>query len=123
MSCSPTNTFLANLAFTDLLLLLICLPVKLVTLFTFVWPLGWFMCKAIFYLQDVSTICSVLNLVAISLERLYAIVYPLQSKRICTVRQARRIILSTWILSLLLAVPRTIIMVRHDEKIKYFCLT
>ena len=41
------------------------------------------MCKLIFYLQDVSAICSALNLTAISLERFYAIVYPLQSRRLC----------------------------------------
>ena len=117
---SPTNTFLANLAITDLLLILICVPIKLITLFTFVWPLDWVMCKLVFYLQDVSTICSVLNLVAISVERFYAIVYPLQAKTSCTVTQAKKIILTTWIFSILLAVPRLIIMVRRTSK-KHFC--
>ena len=88
---------------------------KLITLFTFVWPLGWVMCRLVFYLQDVSTICSVLNLVAISIERFYAIVYPLQAKTSCTVTQAKKIILTTWILSILLAVPRIIIMVKVNS--------
>ena len=76
-------------------------------LFTFVWPFGWVMCKIIFYIQDVSMICSVLTLTAMSMERFYAIVYPLQSRRVCTVSQARRVVVSTWLLALLLALPRT----------------
>ena len=69
------------------------------------------MCKLIFYIQDMSMICSVLNLTAMSMERFYAIVYPLQSRRVCTVSQARRVVLSTWIVALVLALPRTFIQV------------
>ena len=69
------------------------------------------MCKLIFYIQDMSMICSVLNLTAMSMERFYAIVYPLQSRRVCTVSQARRVVLSTWVVALVLALPRTVIQV------------
>ena len=69
------------------------------------------MCKLIFYIQDLSAICSVLNLTAMSLERFYAIVYPLQSRRVCTVSRARRVVISTWVLAVVLAVPRTFIQV------------
>ena len=58
-----------------------------------------------------SMICSVLNLTAMSKERFYAIVYPLQSRRVCTVSQARRVVLSTWVVALVLALPRTFIQV------------
>ena len=37
--------------------------------------------------QDLSMICSVLNLTCMSLERFYAIVYPLRSRSVCTVSQ------------------------------------
>ena len=37
--------------------------------------------------QDVSVICSVLNLTCMSMERFYAIVYPLKSRSVCTVSQ------------------------------------
>ena len=56
-------------------------------------------------------ICSVLTLTAMSMERFYAIVYPLQSRRVCTVSQARRVVVSTWLFALLLALPRTWIQV------------
>ena len=69
------------------------------------------MCKLIFYIQDMSMICSVLNLTAMSMERWYAIAYPLQSRSVCTVSQARRVVLSTWIVALVLALPRTFIQV------------
>ena len=87
--------------------------VQLYKLFSFVWPFGWVMCKLIFYIQDMSMICSVLNLTAMSMERWYAIVYPLQSRRVCTVSQARRVVLSTWIVALILALPRTVIQVNY----------
>ena len=40
--------------------------------------------------QDVSVICSVLNLTSMSMERFYAIVYPLKSRSVCTVSQVSR---------------------------------
>ena len=43
--------------------------------------------------QDVSVICSVLNLTCMSMERFYAIVYPLKSRSVCTVSQVKMNIL------------------------------
>ena len=149
---SPTNTFLASLATTDLLLIVVCLPVKVNTikhfhiwtssqflnlwnpilldwnlmlflqipfqlfrLFTFTWPFGGIICTLTFYIQDVSVICSVLNLTAMSMERFYAILYPLKSRTVCTVSQAKKVVGTTWLLAFLLALPRIWIQVRYDE--------
>ena len=60
-----------------------------------------------------SVICSVLNLTAMSMERFYAIVYPLQSRSVCTVSQARRVVAVAWFLAMLLALPRNWIQVEH----------
>merc|ERR1719234_291254 len=111
---SPTNTFLASLATTDLLLILICTPIKLYRLFAFTWHLGEAVCKITFYVQDMSVICSVLNLTAMSLERFYAIVYPLQARQVCTVSQARRVVAATWLLAAILALPRNWIQVHYQ---------
>ncbi|XP_046400547.1 gastrin/cholecystokinin type B receptor-like [Ischnura elegans] len=102
---SPTNVFLASLASADLLLILICIPVKMAKLFSYTWTMGVFLCKFVYYMQNVSTICSVLTLTAISLERYYAIVHPMKAKYTCTVGQATKIVLAIWVASLLLAVP------------------
>jgi len=111
---SPTNTFLASLASTDLLLILICTPIKLYRLFAFTWHLGEAVCKITFYVQDMSVICSVLNLTAMSLERFYAVVYPLKARQVCTVSQARRVVAGTWLLAAILALPRNWIQVHYQ---------
>ncbi|KAF4524433.1 hypothetical protein B566_EDAN013451 [Ephemera danica] len=171
---SATNVFLASLASADLLLIIICIPVKctsdeltnlykltgLAKLFSYSWTMGLFLCKLVHYIQNVSAISSVLTLTAMSTERIlnsepqfvrcvsdvdtenhksftspkfvingatavehntktlpssilkqhhyrayYAIVHPMRAKYTCTIRQASRIILGTWIASLLLSIP------------------
>ncbi|CAB4064917.1 unnamed protein product [Lepeophtheirus salmonis] len=89
---SPTNIFLASLAFADLILCVVCLPIKLAELFSFTWTFGLFLCKFVNYMQYISAVASVLNLTVMSLERCYAIVYPLKAKSICTVSKAQRVV-------------------------------
>ncbi|XP_050314605.1 QRFP-like peptide receptor [Anthonomus grandis grandis] len=102
---SVTNIFLSSLASSDLLLIIFCIPVKVAKLFSYTWTMGLFLCKSVHYMQNLSTICSVLTLTAISIERYYAIVHPVRSKYICTLSQAKSIIIVIWIVSIFLAVP------------------
>lgn len=102
---SVTNVLLSSLASADLLLIVFCIPVKVAKLFSFSWAMGAFLCKFIHYIQNVSMICSVLTLTAISIERYYAIVHPMRAKYICTLSQVRIVIAITWVVSFLLAVP------------------
>lgn len=102
---NTTNVFLLSLSSADLLVILICVPVKCATFFTFTWELGEFVCKLAYYMQNVSMICSVLTLTALCLERYMAILHPLQSKYLCTISHARIIIIIVWILSFILALP------------------
>ncbi|XP_013789630.1 neuropeptide SIFamide receptor-like, partial [Limulus polyphemus] len=67
------------------------------------WILGWFMCKAVSYLQGVSVSASVNTLVAISLERFLAICYPMKGQ--ITTRVARNVIVLIWTFSLLISLP------------------
>ncbi|XP_026468887.1 somatostatin receptor type 1-like [Ctenocephalides felis] len=122
---SGTNVFLASLASADLLLIVICIPVKIAKLFSYTWALGLFLCKSVHYMQNVSAICSVLTLTAMSIERYYAIVHPMKARYICTVSQARRIIAGIWLASLLLAIPILFAQVQMQvgEKFKaYWCV-
>ncbi|CAH0562013.1 unnamed protein product [Brassicogethes aeneus] len=102
---SVTNVFLSSLASSDLLLILFCIPVKVAKLFSYTWEMGLFLCKTVHYMQNLSAICSVLTLTAISIERYYAIVHPMKAKYICTISQAKKIILVIWIISIILAFP------------------
>ncbi|XP_041357591.1 QRFP-like peptide receptor [Gigantopelta aegis] len=100
-----TNIFLLSLATADLLLVLICVPVKIAKFFSFTWTFGEVLCKLVHYLQNVSIICSVANLTGLSLERYYAILHPIRAKYTCTVTLARRTVLVIWLLSVLMALP------------------
>ncbi|XP_045027343.1 pyroglutamylated RF-amide peptide receptor isoform X2 [Daphnia magna] len=100
-----TNIFLASLASADLLLVIVCVPVNVAKLFSFAWTFGVFLCKFVHYMQNVSAICSVLTLTAMSIERYYAIVHPMRAQYLCTLSQARKVITATWITSFVLATP------------------
>ncbi|XP_075224448.1 QRFP-like peptide receptor isoform X2 [Lycorma delicatula] len=122
---STTNVFLSSLASADLLLIIICIPVKVAKLFSYTWTMGKLLCKTVHYMQNVSAICSVLTLTAMSIERYYAIVHPMRAKYVCTISQARKIIIAIWIASFLLAVPILFIQVQMDvgSRIKaYWCV-
>ncbi|CAB0015457.1 unnamed protein product, partial [Nesidiocoris tenuis] len=41
---------------------------QLAKLFSYTWDIGWTMCKLIHYVQNVSAICSVFTLTAMSVE-------------------------------------------------------
>ncbi|XP_046477360.1 galanin receptor type 1 [Neodiprion pinetum] len=105
LPATPTNVFLGGLATADLLLIIFCIPVKIAKLFSYTWSMGMFLCKSVHYMQSVSAICSVLTLTAMSIERYYAIVHPMRAQYTCTISQARRIVIMTWITSFLLAIP------------------
>ncbi|XP_033736773.1 allatostatin-A receptor-like [Pecten maximus] len=102
---SITNVFLVNLASADLIFVLICVPVKGVTFFSYSWRLGAFLCKAYVYVQNVSVICSVMTLTVMSVERFMAILFPLRARYLCTMRHARIVILCIWFQALVMAIP------------------
>lgn len=102
---SLSNVFLASLATADLILIIFCVPVKFAQLFTFSWTFGVVLCKCVHYIQDLSAICSVFTLTAMSIERYYAIMYPVECRYICTMSQTRRTIILVWLASILLATP------------------
>ncbi|XP_052774683.1 cholecystokinin receptor-like [Mya arenaria] len=100
-----TNLFLISLASADLLLVCVCVPVRCIAFYSYTWRLGEFMCRATNYVQHVSMICSALTLTAMSVERFFAIRFPLRARSMCTKRHASVVILCTWFASCLAAIP------------------
>lgn len=99
-----TNYFIANLAIGDLCMAILCVPFSFIsTLILKFWPFGEHLCVAVNYLQAVSVFVSAYTLVAISLDRYLAIIYPLRPRM--TRCQAKVIIASVWILSLATTLP------------------
>ena len=103
-----TNYFIVNLACGDILMAVLCIP------FTFIanvikdyWPFGTVMCPIVSYAQVAVVFVSAFTLVAISLDRYIAIIYPLNPRM--TTRQATMIILSIWIMALSVPLPVAIL--------------
>lgn len=98
-----TNFFIVNLAVADVLVIVFCLPATLLSNIFVPWLLGWFMCKAVAYIQGVSVAASVYSLVAVSLDRFLAIWWPLKCQ--ITKRRARMIIVVIWFIALTTTSP------------------
>jgi hypothetical protein len=76
---SFTTYFFVNLSLVDILIGLFCLPIGLLDMYTGgEWILGRFVCHVSFFAESTFFSVSSLTLIAISIERLCAIVRPLQ---------------------------------------------
>ncbi|XP_069482142.1 G-protein coupled receptor 54-like [Ambystoma mexicanum] len=100
-----TNFYIANLATTDIIFLICCVPFT-ATLYPLPsWVFGDFMCRFVNYLQQVTAQATCITLTAMSVDRCYATVYPLQSLRHRTPRVAMAVSLGIWIGSFVLSIP------------------
>ncbi|XP_012254014.2 cholecystokinin receptor-like [Athalia rosae] len=100
-----TNVFLLNLAASDIMLGVLCMPFTLVGAILRDFVFGEVMCKLVPYLQACTVSVSAWTLVAISVERYYAICHPLRSRRWQTLSHSYRLIAVIWTGSLLLMSP------------------
>lgn len=76
-----TNYFIANLAVGDIFMSLFCVPFSFVSiLLLHYWPFGAVMCHLVNYSQAVSVLVSAYTLVAISVDRYIAIMWPLRPR-------------------------------------------
>ncbi|KAM3610865.1 uncharacterized protein V6R79_009874 [Siganus canaliculatus] len=97
------NLFILNLAISDLLVGIFCIPTTLVDNLITGWPFSNIMCKMSGFVQGVSVSASVFTLVAIAVERFRCIVYPLQPKP--TVLVAKAAIVLIWVLAVVIMCP------------------
>ncbi|XP_064537078.1 cholecystokinin receptor isoform X1 [Drosophila montana] len=100
-----TNLFLLNLAISDMLLGVLCMPVTLVGTLLRNFIFGEFLCKLIQFAQAASVAVSSWTLVAISCERYYAICHPLRSRSWQTISHAYKIIGCIWLGGILCMTP------------------
>ncbi|XP_066303619.1 neuropeptide FF receptor 2-like [Branchiostoma lanceolatum] len=102
-----TNFFIFNLSVSDLLVAVFCMPFTLVDNIIKGWPFGDVMCKLSPAVQIVSVTASVFTLVAIALDRYYAIIYPTEPK--FTIRRTMYVIAGVWILAIIVAIPQILL--------------
>ncbi|XP_018592265.1 neuropeptide FF receptor 2-like [Scleropages formosus] len=98
-----TNVFILNLAISDLLVGIFCMPTTLVDNIITGWPFGSLVCKLSGMVQGMSVSASVFTLVAIAVDRFRCIVYPFKQK--LTISTSMLIILIIWVLALSIMCP------------------
>ncbi|XP_053305891.1 neuropeptide FF receptor 1 [Spea bombifrons] len=109
-----TNMFILNLAISDLLVGIFCMPTTLVDNLITGWPFDNIMCKMSGLVQGMSVSASVFTLVAIAVERFRCIVYPFRQK--LTLKKAIITIIIIWVLALIIMCPSAVTLtVTRDE--------
>lgn len=105
---TPTNYYLFSLAVSDLLVLLLGMPLELYELWqNYPFLLGKGGCYFKTFLFETVCLASILNVTALSVERYIAVVHPLRAKCVVTRTHAKRVILMVWGVSVLCALPNT----------------
>ncbi|XP_049979135.1 neuromedin-U receptor 1 [Alexandromys fortis] len=105
---TPTNFYLLSLAVSDLLVLLVGLPLELYEMqHNYPFQLGASGCYFRTLLFETVCLASVLNVTALSVERYVAVVHPLQAKSVMTRTHVRRMLGAIWILAMLFSLPNT----------------
>ncbi|XP_034092306.1 neuromedin-U receptor 1 [Gymnodraco acuticeps] len=105
---TPTNYYLFSLAVSDLLVLLLGMPLELYELWqNYPSLLGKGGCYFKTFLFETVCLASILNVTALSVERYIAVVHPLRAKYVVTRTHAKRVILTVWGVSVLCALPNT----------------
>ncbi|KAM4528191.1 neuropeptide FF receptor 2-like [Odontesthes bonariensis] len=98
-----TNLFILNLAISDLLVGIFCMPTTLVDNIITGWPFGSIVCKLSGMVQGISVSASVFTLVAIAIDRFRCIVYPFKQK--LTIATSKLIIAIIWVMAMFIMCP------------------
>ncbi|XP_030380841.1 allatostatin-A receptor [Scaptodrosophila lebanonensis] len=102
---STTNLLIINLAVSDILFVIFCVPFTATDYVLPEWPFGNLWCKFVQYMIVVTCHCSVYTLVLMSFDRFLAVVHPVTSMSLRTERNATLAIMCAWILIVTTAIP------------------
>ncbi|XP_040844208.1 neurotensin receptor type 1 [Ochotona curzoniae] len=104
---STVHYHLGSLALSDLLILLLAMPVEL---YNFIWvhhpwAFGEAGCRGYYFLRDACTYATALNVASLSVERYLAICHPFKAKTLMSRSRTKKFIGAIWLASALLALP------------------
>lgn len=115
------NTYLLNLALSDLTFL-IGLPFWVVNYVQdYNWPFGWFMCKLCSSLTSINTYASIYFIMGMSIDRYRVIIYTLHTHcpecayQARTVFHARCVCVVIWVLATLTTIPAFVFREMHHS--------
>ncbi|KAK3096150.1 hypothetical protein FSP39_023786 [Pinctada imbricata] len=98
-----TNIFIANMAFSDILLVLINVPLNIARHIMDEWIFGPFLCHLLNFSLMISVYVSTFTLTAIALDRQRVLLYPLHPR--ITKRTAFMILILIWSFSAVFSLP------------------
>ncbi|KAG9509378.1 RYamide receptor, partial [Fragariocoptes setiger] len=105
---TATNLFLINLAVGDIMMSCLCIPFAFVSNLIYqYWPFGSVMCVVVSYAQANSVFVSAYTMVAISIDRYLAIMYPMRLRM--TKLQAKILIAVIWSAAVLTSLPTALL--------------
>lgn len=103
---TTTNYYLFNLAISDLLYLLIGLPLEIHMFWhQYPWPFDTSFCKIRSLLTDTCSYASVLTIVAFTVERYLAICHPFSTYGMSKFNRVSYVITVIWVFSIFSAIP------------------
>ncbi|XP_007526183.1 neuromedin-U receptor 2 [Erinaceus europaeus] len=105
---TPTNYYLLSLAVSDLLVLLLGMPLEVYEMWhSYPFLLGWVGCYLKTLLLETVCFASILSVTTLSLERYVAVLHPIRARLGNTPRRSRRILGLVWGASVLFSLPNT----------------
>lgn len=118
-----TNMLIANMAFADLLVTIFAMPYSLIYLYIGVkWIgeiVGQITCKVVHFSYQVSIPASILTVMVVSLDRFFAILYPLRGR---VLRQVKTTTAVIWILSVAYAIPFKMANDIYERNGTFYCI-
>ncbi|XP_022304548.2 kiSS-1 receptor-like isoform X2 [Crassostrea virginica] len=102
---SATNTYILNLAVSDIAYLLVVVPFTCLAYIFNHWVFANFGCKLFIFTQYVTVHATCLTLMAMTIDRYQAIVYPIQSMNWRNTRASTFVCLGVWSVSIVLSLP------------------
>ena len=98
---SDLSVYLANLAFSDIVLSLFCMPFTMSQVVKHHWPFSDVLCPVVMFLQLASVVSSVYTLVAVGANRYFFVRKPLEARS--TKRRGGYVVGGIWVLAVGLA--------------------
>lgn len=119
---STVHYHLASLAVSDLLILVLSMPIELYNFIWFhhPWVFGDAVCRGYYFLRDSCSYATALNIASLSVERYMAICHPFKAKSIMSRSRTKKLISGMWLVSFALATPMLAVMgqeTRNGEKL------
>ncbi|XP_060105552.1 growth hormone secretagogue receptor type 1-like [Heteronotia binoei] len=102
---TTVNMYLSSMALSDSLIF-VGLPSDLYRVWKYrPYIFGNFLCKFNIYLSETCTYCTILHITTLSVERYFAICFPLKAKATVTKRRVKGLIFLIWLCSSVTAIP------------------